>query len=51
MSGASRRLRQIIDRFEPDFKMFKREIQPRIQKLRWDSYSSAISNERFKLRN
>lgn len=34
MTGASHRLRQLLDRFGPDLRLFRDQIQPKVQKLR-----------------
>jgi hypothetical protein len=50
MTGASERLRQILNNFEPHLQFFRDEIQPKVKKLNeinadWDRLKHTLSKE------
>jgi hypothetical protein len=56
MTGASQRLRQIIQKFEPDLKLFRDEIKPKIEKLKefnaiWGRIKGTFSKAQLKSMN
>lgn len=50
ITGASRRLHQILDKFGPDLRLFHDEIQPKVEQLRemdanWSQVSKTMTKE------
>lgn len=50
MTGASHRLRQLLDRFGPDLRLFRDQVEPKVKKLRdletkWTQLSRTLTIE------
>ncbi|KAI6175010.1 hypothetical protein M3Y97_00984200 [Aphelenchoides bicaudatus] len=50
MTGASHRLRQLLQRFEPDMRLFNEQIHPKVEKLRkmsatWSKFGKTMTAE------